>query len=225
MLNRTKYFRKLCLSGSFLVGLISLSSTANAQFIGINADVAIDYSAAPGRVEGYSVGISHPAPFIPNIGYSSVSFKDKETIDSDNNTASVNNTALLVTTTTIETINIFYNIPFPVVTITVGIGYGGDNLKMGAETKTTIVETTSDGTKNDPVNSDLEPSVSVTEAFFHIGLPFWNTVEFHLGYHLMSFTSIDITSNKKFVSFDGDYTIDKKSYSGGMTTIGVQIAF
>ena len=69
MLNRTKYFRKLCLSGSFLVGLISLSSIANAQFIGINADVAIDYSAAPGKVDGFSVGISHPALFIPNIGY------------------------------------------------------------------------------------------------------------------------------------------------------------
>ena len=220
MLNRTKYFRKLCLSGSFLVGLISLSSTANAQFIGINADVAIDYSAAPGSVSGYSVGISHPAPFIPNIGYSSVSFIDKETIDSDNNTSSVS----LETTTTIKTINLFYNVPFPVVTITVGFGYGGDNLKMGVETKTTIVETTSDGTKKDQVTSDLEPSVSVTEAFFHIGLPFWNTVEFHLGYHLMSFTSIDITSNKSGGNFEGTYNT-KKNYSGGMTTIGVQVAF
>jgi len=218
MLNRTKYFRKLCLSGSFLVGLISLSSTANAQFIGINADVAIDYSAAPGKADGYSVGISHPAPFIPNIGYSAVSFEDKETIDSDNNTAFVS----LKTTTTIETINIFYNIPFPVVTITVGFGYGGDNLKMGVETKTTIVET-SDGTKKDPVTSDLEPSVSVTEAFFHIGLPFWNTIEFHLGYHFMSFSSIDITKSDKFQG--KNYPTVKKSYSGGMTTIGVQVAF
>jgi len=218
MLNRTKYFRKLCLSGCFFVGMISLSSSANAQFIGINVDYGIDYSAAPGSVSGYSVGISHPAPFIPNIGYSSVSFIDKETIDSDNNTASVKNTVLLETTTTIKTINLFYNVPFPVVTITVGFGYGADNLNTGVETKTTIVENNTDkGT------SDSKDSVS--EAFFHIGLPFWNTVEFHLGYHLMSFTSIDITSNKKFVSFDGDYTIDKKSYSGGMTTIGVQIAF
>ena len=219
MLNRTKYFCKLCLSGSFLVGLISLSSTANAQFIGINADVAIDYSAAPGSVSGYSVGISHPAPFIPNIGYSSVSFIDKETI-----TDSSDNTVSLKTTTTIETINLFYNVPFPVVTITVGFGYGGDNLKMGVETKTTIVETTSDGTKKDPVTSDLEPSVSVTEAFFHIGLPFWNTIEFHLGYHLMSFESIDITSNKSGSDFEGTYNT-KKNYSGGMTTIGVQVAF
>ena len=197
--------------------MISLSSTANAQFIGINADVAIDYSAAPGSFSGYSVGISHPAPFIPNIGYSSVSFIDKETITDSPDTVSLDTTA------TIKTINLFYNVPFPVVTITVGFGYGADNLKMGVETKTTIVETTSDGTKKDQVTSDLEPSVSVTEAFFHIGLPFWNTIEFHLGYHLMSFESIDITSNKTG-DFQGTYNT-KKNYSGGMTTIGVQVAF
>ena len=207
MLNRTKYFRKLCLSGSFLVGLISLSSTANAQFIGINADVAIDYSAAPGSVSGYSVGISHPAPFIPNIGYSSVSFIDKETIDSDNNTSSVS----LETTTTIKTINLFYNVPFPVVTITVGFGYGAE------ETLTTIVENVSDKSTSDSKDS-------VTEGFFHIGLPFWNTIEFLLGYHLMSFTSIDITSNKTGDPFQGTYNT-KKNYSGGMTTIGVKVAF
>ena len=207
MLNRTKYFRKLCLSGSFLVGLISLSSTANAQFIGINADVAISYSAAPGKVDGFSVGISHPTPFIPNIGYSSVSFKDKETIGSDNDTSSV----LLETATTIKTINLFYNVPFPVVTITVGFGLGG------VETKTTIVENVSDKSTSDSKDS-------VTEGFFHIGLPFWNTVEFHLGYHLMSFTSIDITSNKTGDPFQGTYNT-KKNYKGGMTTIGVQVAF
>ena len=211
MLNRTKYFRKLCLSGCFFLGMIGLSSTANAQFIGINVDYGIDYSAAPGKVDGFSVGISHPAPFIPNIGYSSVSFIDKETIDSDNNTASVKNTVLLETTTTIKTINLFYNVPFPVVTITVGFGYGADNLNTGVETITTI----------DQVTSNLE--TSVTEAFFHIGLPFWNTVEFHLGYHFMSFSSIDIT---KSVNFQGkNYPTVKKSYSGGMTTIGVQVAF
>ena len=207
MLNRTNYFRKLCLSVCFLVGLISLSSTANAQFIGINADVAIDYSAAPGSVSGYSVGISHPTPFIPNIGYSSVSFKDKETIGSDNDTSSV----LLETATTIKTINLFYNVPFPVVTITVGFGLGG------VETKTTIVENVSDKSTSDSKDS-------VTEGFFHIGLPFWNTVEFHLGYHLMSFTSIDITSNKTGDPFQGTYNT-KKNYKGGMTTIGVQVAF
>ena len=211
MLNRTKYFRKLCLSGCFFVGMIGLSSSANAQFIGINVDYGIGYSAAPGKVSGGSVGISHPAPFIPNIGYSSVSFIDKETIDSDNNTASVKNTALPETTTTIKTINFFYNVPFPVVTITVGFGLGG------VETITTIKEN-----NVDKDNSDSKDSVS--EVFFHIGLPFWNTVEFHLGYHLMSFTNIDITSNKTGDPFQGTYNT-KKNYKGGMTTIGVQVAF
>ena len=208
MLNRTKYFRKLCLSGSFFVGMISLSSSANAQFIGINADYAIDYSAAPGKVSGFSIGIAHPAPFIPNIGYSSVSFEDKETI-----TASTNKVSL-TTTTTITTYNLFYNVPFPVVTITVGIGHGADNLNTGVETITTIKE-------NDVDKDNSESKDSVTEAFLHIGLPFWNTVEFHLGYHLMTFTSIDRT---KGVTLAGNYTT-KKNYSGGMTTIGVQVAF
>ena len=214
MLNRTKYFRKLCLSGCFFVGMISLSSSANAQFIGINVDYGIDYSAAPGSVYGYSVGISHPAPFIPNIGYSSVSFKDKDTVtDSSKSNSSV----LLETTTTIKTINLFYNVPFPVVTITVGFGYGADNLNTGVETITTIKE-------NDVDKDNSDSKDSVAEAFFHIGLPFWNTVEFHLGYHLMSFTSIDITSNKTGDPFQGTYNT-KKNYSGGMTTIGVQVAF
>ena len=212
MLNRTKYFRKLCLSGCFFVGMIGLSSSANAQFIGINADYAIDYSAAPGKVSGFSIGIAHPAPFIPNIGYSSVSFEDKETItDSSKNPEQ---TVSLATTTTITTYNLFYNVPFPVVTITVGIGHGADNLNTGVETITTIKE-------NDVDKDNSESKDSVSEAFFHIGLPFWNTVEFHLGYHLMSFSSIDIT---KGVTLAGDYTT-KKNYSGGMTTIGVQVAF
>ena len=218
MLNRTKYFRKLCLSGSFLVGLISLSSTANAQFIGINADVAIDYSAAPGSVSGYSVGISHPAPFIPNIGYSAVSFNDKEDITD----SSVSNSSVSLTTkTTIKTINLFYNIPFPVVSIALGFGFGSDNLYTGVEAKTTIVETYQ-GTKITPDTSDLK--TDVTEAFIRIGLPFWSTIEFHIGYHAMSFTSINVTS-KKSTEFQGTYSIDKKNYSGGMTTIGVQVAF
>jgi len=102
----------------------------------------------------------------------------------------------------------------------VGFGYGADNLYTGVDTKTTIVETYQNTTK-DPDSSDLETSVA--EAFFHIGLPFWNTVEFHLGYHLMSFTSIDITSEKSD-PLAGTYTTDK-NYSGGMTTIGVQDAF
>ena len=98
-----------------------------------------------------------------------------------------------------------------------GFGGGSQNLGTGVETITTIKEN-----NVDKDNSDSKDSVS--EVFFHIGLPFWNTVEFHLGYHLMSFTSIDIASNKSGGAFAGTYNT-KKNYSGGMTTIGVQVAF
>ncbi len=201
------------------MGLVCMSNPANAQFIGIDIDYAIAYSAAPGSVTGGSVGISHPAPFFPNIGYSAVSFNDKEDITNSSGSSSVS----LTTKNTIKTINLFYNIPFPVVSISVGFGFGSDNLYTGVETKTTIVETNSKGEKITLADtSDFK--TDVTEAFIRIGLPFWSIIEFHLGYHVMSFTSIDITS-KKSASFEGDYSIDKKNYSGGMTTIGVQVAF
>ncbi len=200
------------------MGPLLLTAPANAQFIGIDADYAIAYSAAPGSVTGFSVGISHPAPFIPNIGYSAVSFSDKEKItDSSESRSSVS----LDTKTTIKTINLFYNVPFPVVSIAVGFGFGADFLYTGVETDTDIVETYI-GDEADADKSVFETDVS--EGFIRIGLPFWSTIEFHLGYHLMSFTSIDITS-KKSTEFQGTYSIDKKNYSGGMTTIGVQVVF
>ena len=196
--------------------MISLPYSANAQFIGINVDYGIDYSAAPGKVSGYSVGIAHPAPFIPNFGYSSISFSEEEDKTVGDYKLS------LVTTTTITTFNLFYNVPFPVVSLAVGFGFGSNNLYTGVEAKRTIDETYKDGTSNKLTPDDLEDSV--IEAFFHIGLPFWNTVEFHLGYHFMSFESIDITSESTKIR--GTYANDnKKNYSGGMTTIGVQVAF
>ena len=137
------------------------------------------------------------------------------------NTSKNNTSVSLNTNTTIKTIILFYNVPFPVVTISVGYGLGSQNLYTGMETITTIVETYK-GTKIDTDKSELKTYVS--EAFMQIGLPFWNTIEFHLGYHHMSVTSIDITS-KKSKNFRGKYTIEKKNYSGGMTTIGVQVAF
>ena len=219
MLNKSKYFRKLCISACLILGLTFLATSAKAQFIGINFDAAIAYSAASGSVSGGYVGISHPAPFFPNIGFSSISFSEKE----DKTDASDNTSVSLNTNTTIKTIILFYNVPFPVVTISVGFGYGSQNLYTGMETITTIVETYYDkGAKIVTDKSELKTSVS--EAFLQIGLPFWNTIEFHLGYHHMSVTSIDIIS-KKSTNFRGTYTIEKKNYSGGMTTIGVQVAF
>ena len=207
MLNRTKHLIKICLSCCLISLFLLLASPAKAQFIGLNVDLAIAYSAAPGSVSGGSVGITHPMPFVPNLGVSSINFQEKQT-----KTSSSSETLILITDTKIETVNFFYNIPFPVVSIALGIGAGV------MKTNTSVTE--SSGSSSNSDDSDL--STPVSEGFIHIGLPFWNIIEFHIGYHLMSVSKLDLT-NKSGISVT-DYSLDKKNYTGGMTTIGVQIA-
>ena len=204
MLNRNKHLIKFCLSWCLIFLFLLLSSPVKAQFIGLNLDLAIAYSAAPGSVSGGSVGITHPVPLFPNLGVSRINFQEKKTKTS----SSSNDTLSLVTDTKIETVNFFYNIPFPVVSIALGIGAG----VMKTNTSVNVSSNSDD--------SDL--STPVSEGFIHIGLPFWSIIEFHIGYHLMSVSKLDLT-NESGISVT-DYSLDKKNYTGGMTTIGVQIA-
>ena len=205
MLSRTKHLIKICLSWCLIFLFLLLAAPAKAQFIGLNVDLAIAYSAAPGNVSGGSVGITHPMPFVPNLGVSRIIFQEKQTKTS---TSSSSNTLSLVTDTKIETVNFFYNIPFPVVSIALGIGAG----VMKTNTSVTVSSKSSD--------SDL--STPVSEGFIHIGLPFWSIIEFHIGYHLMSVSKLNITSENDIDVTD--YSPNRKNYTGGMTTIGVQIA-
>jgi hypothetical protein len=205
MLNRRIHLIKICLSCCLISLFLLLASPAKAQFIGLNVDLAIAYSAAPGNVSGGSVGITHPMPFVPNLGVSSIKFQEKQAKTS---TSSSSNTLSLVTDTKIETVNFFYNIPFPVVSIAIGIGAG----VMKTNTSVTVSSNSSD--------SDL--STPVSEGFIHIGLPFWSIIEFHIGYHLMSVSKLDLTSENDIDVTE--YGLDNKNYTGGMTTIGVQIA-
>ena len=208
MLNRIKHFIKIFLSCCLIFLFLLLAAPAKAQFIGLNVDLAIAYSAAPGNVSGGSVGITHPMPFVPNLGVSRLIFQEKQT----KTASSSNDTLSLVTDTKIETVNFFYNIPFPVVSIALGIGAGV------MKTNTSVTETSGSSSNSD--DSDL--STPVSEGFIHIGLPFWNVIEFHIGYHLMSVSKLDLTT-KSGISVT-DYSLEKKNYTGGMTTIGVQIA-
>ena len=205
MLSRTKHLIKICLSWCLIFLFLLLAAPAKAQFIGLNVDFAIAYSAAPGNVSGGSVGITHPVPLFPNLGYSRIIFQEKQTKTS---TSGSSNKLSLVTDNKIETVNFFYNIPFPVVSIALGIGAG----VMKTNTSVTLSSKSSD--------SDL--STPVSEGFIHIGLPFWSIIEFHIGYHLMSVSKLNLTSENDIDVTD--YSLDKKNYTGGMTTIGVQIA-
>ena len=160
---------------------VAWGGSANAQFIGMSADVAIAYSATnvtAKSLSGGSIGITHPIPLIPNIGGSALAFTDTETSSVTSPSSSKLN---LVTKVKLQTINFFYHIPFPVVTMVVGVGFGTIKTSANADL--------------DSSTEDLSDKGNVTEGFIHIGLPFYNMLEFHLGYHVLSPPQLDRPCN------------------------------
>ena len=201
-----------------LVGLIlglGPAQSVKAQFFGISLDTAIGYSAAKKGVIGGSVGITHPIPLVPNLGVSSLKFVEDSDYQSTDKSKQIN----LNTANSITTINIFYNVPFPVVSMAIGLGYGN------FLSQTTMTYADSDDSTKNFVDEIREQKLPDTEGFIHVGLPFWNIIEFHIGYHLFSVATINLEKGKIY-NYEGEgYNISKGVYTGGMSTIGIQLAF
>ena len=156
-------------------------SKAQAQFFGFSVDTAVDYTVAPDKVTGGTVGIIHPIGFIPNFGYTQVKFSS-ESVD-------VSSNVQLSSEVTLNSYNVFFNIPFPVVAVSLGAGVG--------EAK---VESSLTGYTN-------KPSISkpLVEGFTRVGLPFWNFIEFHLGIHAIKVAS-KIDAGKSWSSIESGLT-------------------
>ena len=119
----------------------------------------------------------------------------------------------------LSTINVFYNVPFPVVSMSLGFGYGTFKSQT---TLTYLKNNVHQGTSPDSIK---EQSIPVAEGFIHVGLPFWNIIEFHIGYHLFSVATINLEKGKIY-NYEGEgYNISKGVYTGAMSTIGIQLAF
>jgi len=194
---------------NFLVLLIFIgfgAGTAEAQFFGFSVDTAVDYTVAPDKVTGGTLGIINPIPFLPNFGYTQIEFKD-ETIDVDEVNKKLNSDV------SIKSYSAFLIIPFPVVAVSLGGGVGELSVKS-----------TFSGLSNEPTVSK-----PIVEAFTKIGLPFWNFLEFHMGIHVIKVSS-EVDRAKAFSGIS-EYSqafssIDtKKDYTGTLTTVGLQFAF
>ena len=176
--------------------------TAQAQFFGFSVDTAVDYTVAPDTVNGGTIGIIHPIGFIPNFGYTQVKFMDES--------VNVSSNVEINSEITLTSYNVFFNIPFPVVAVSLGAGIG--------EAK---VESSLTGYGN-------KPSVSkpLVEGFTRVGLPFWNFIEFHLGIHAIKVAS-KIDAGKSWSSIDSSVSSadTEKDYTGTLTTVGLQFAF
>ena len=177
-------------------------SKAQAQFFGLSVDTAVDYTVAPDKVTGGTVGIIHPIGFLPNFGYTQVKFSS-ESVD-------VSSNVQLSSEVTLNSYNVFFNIPFPVVAVSLGAGIG--------EAK---IESSLTGYEN-------KPSVSkpLVEGFTRVGLPFWNFIEFHLGIHAIKVASkIDVGNSWSSIESSVDSVDTEKDYTGTLTTVGLQFAF
>ena len=176
--------------------------TAQAQFFGFSVDTAVDYTVAPDKVTGGTVGIIHPIGFIPNFGYTQVKFSNKS--------VDVSSNVQLNSEVTLNSYNVFFNIPFPVVAVSLGAGIG--------EAK---VESSLTGYEN-------KPSISkpLIEGFTRVGLPFWNFIEFHLGIHAIKVASkMDAGKSWSSIESSVDSVDTEKDYTGTLTTVGLQFAF
>ena len=213
-LNNTLQKTFVALLAGLILGFGSAQSV-KAQFFGISLDTAIGYSAAKKGVIGGSVGITHPIPLVPNLGVSSLKFAEDSDYQSTDKSKQIN----LNTANSITTINIFYNVPFPVVSMAIGLGYGN------FLSQTTMTYADSDDSTKNFVDEITEQKLPVAEGFIHVGLPFWNIIEFHIGYHLFSVATINLEKGKIY-NYEGEgYNISKGVYTGGMSTIGIQLAF
>ena len=178
------------------------AGTAQAQFFGFSVDTAVDYTVAPDKVTGGTVGIIHPIGFIPNFGYTQVKFLNKS--------VDVSSNVQLNSEVTLNSYNVFFNIPFPVVAVSLGAGIG--------EAK---VESSLTGYEN-------KPSISkpLIEGFTRVGLPFWNFIEFHLGIHAIKVASkMDAGKSWSSIESSVDSVDTEKDYTGTLTTVGLQFAF
>ena len=95
----------------------------------------------------------------------------------------------------------------------------------GYEMEILVIDGNSDDSTKNFVDEITEQKLPVTEGFIHVGLPFWNIIEFHIGYHLFSVATINLEKGKIY-NYEGEgYNISKGVYTGGMSTIGIQLAF
>jgi len=188
--------------------LLGYLQEGQAQFIGFSIDGAIAYSGAPGNIQGGSVGITHPAPFIPNLGAMVLSFDDN--VDNNSKENQLNDQLSLDTQVSMRSIELYYHVEFPVVSLVLGVGAGL------MDTQTEVVSAGAGSLETINLTNPFG------EAFARVGLILATFFEFHIGYHLLSIPTIDRVEG-------GDTDLSafetEKNYSGGMTTIGILFAF
>lgn len=193
--------------GLFLV-MMMYSSIVQAQFFGFSVDGALAYSASSRGVNGTTVGITHPIPFVPNIGGTGFYFERRD----ESPQIAPDNQYILHSKIYATSGNLFYNIPVPIFSFLIGAGAG--NVKF----VTDIIDKS-----NGQTLDSVKTTKPMGEAFVRVGLPFFYLLDFHIGYHYISIPKLDLIKDSD-IDLNMDNFKTEVDFSGGLTTLGIQIA-
>ena len=183
-----KRFIVACVTG---LALILSTSAANAQILfSVAADLPVSYSfdssATVDDLSGIKIGVS--LPFLPPLAYEKYSLS-----------TFVSNVKTDVDVTMID---IFWELPIPIISITLGAGIGSASL-----TQTAVTNTFDDA--------------SLFQGFFSLGIPFFPFLDIHVGYHFLR-GSATVASGSPIT---GPSAGDKFVMDGTMISIGIKLGF
>lgn len=168
-------------------GLILFAGAAQADVFSVSADVPIAYSFSEGgsadEVSGYKLGVS--LPFLVGFGVEEYTATLKS-----NGVKSERNFSF---------IDLFFNLPVPLVNIALGYGFGTASVDQTPATTGLTYE-----------------DADVNQYFLSVGYPFAGVFDVHLGYHVVSGSGDVKQDNTKI----GETKLD-----GNMVSLGVKVGF
>ena len=165
----------------FITSLLFFSAKpALADVFSVTADIPLLYSPSgdldSSGVSGFLVGLS--TPFLVGLGYESYD------VEADNNAS-----------LSVNIVDVFVNLPVPLVNISLGYGIGAGDLSSGS--------------------GGAEYDTAVMNQFFaRVGYPILVLFDVHVGYHYVLGTAEAKTSG-----------VDDVVLDGSMLTIGAKVGF
>jgi len=177
----------------FLASALLFSGTAFADILSVAVDAPVtftpsDESATVNSVSGYSAGL---ALVVLPVGIA----VEQYTVNYD---AQVSTKEL---ETQFSIVDLYFNLPIPVLNIAVGIGAGTAKTADVVESGSTITT----------------PDASVLNFFGSVGYSVIPMFDLHLGLHVLKAGAVDVTSNGS--------TVSTRNVGGSMLTAGVKVGF
>lgn len=182
------------------VSLLLMQGAARADVFSITADVPVQLSlkldgdSVDNSVSGFKVGVS--LPFLVGFGYESY----KAALDKKDLGLGTKGDL------NFQLIDIFFNLPVPVVNIALGVGAGTatfdpDKFDLGGGDSVTL------------------NAANVTQYFVSLGIPIAVLFDVHVGYHVLS-GSFDIKTTSS-----GGTSKDSSDLKATMISLGAKVGF